>query len=64
MFEEMGEWMKRANGVLQVAILLKWNVDFSDIRDPVLEGDIQVYTYASKEKCMYRGPRIHEVSSN
>lgn len=61
MLEEMGQWMERAAGVLQVAILLKWSIDFSDIKEPVLEGEIQVYTYSAREKRMYRGPRVHEV---
>lgn len=61
MFEEMEKWMRQTNGVLQVAILCKWNIDFSDIREPVLEGEIQVFTYAPGEQHMYRGPIIHEV---
>lgn len=61
MFEEMEEWMKRSNGVLQVAILLMWSIDFSDTRNPVLEGEFQVYTCAPKEQRMYQGPVVHEV---
>ena len=64
MFQEMEEWMKGSNGVLQVAILLKWGIDFSDARNPVLEGEFQVYTCAPKEQCMFQGPVIHEVSPN
>lgn len=60
----MGEWMKRADGVLQVAILLKWDIDFSNISYPVLEGEFQVYTYAPGERCKYHGPIIHEVYPN